>query len=225
MSTSTGFFGSMFGGNKGPATTAAQDAAPATQAPAATEPAPTPTGVAALDLLFQPSQEADKDIVPELNLTPEIMGQVIQGKNFMAGITEEMVTQIQSGDTKALMAMIQQVGRNSYEQAMLDSTSLAGRYAGTRADFAAQQSAKSIRGHVIESQMDVASLSPTAQGMFRTIATKVAERNPSASAAEVQAQATLLLQDLANEFNFDGRQQAAAKPVETDWSDVFALKK
>ena len=87
---------------------------------------------------------------------------------------------------------------------MLDGTSLAGQYAGVRSDYAAQQAAKGIRGQVIESQVDVESLSPAAQGMFRQIAGKVAERNPTANAKEVQAQATAILQQMAQEFNSKG---------------------
>lgn len=181
-----------------------------------------PEGTAALMELFQQQGSgAEPEQAPSLNLTPEILQEATKDMNFMRGISEDMVKQVQEGDTNALLGIIQTVARNSYESAMLDGSSLAGQYAGARADYAASQAARGIRGQVIESQVDVESLSPAAQGMFREIAGRVAERNPTANAKEVQAQATAILQQMAQEFNFKGNQQQAQKPVEDDWSKVF----
>lgn len=181
-----------------------------------------PEGTAALMELFAAHQEQEPQGAPSLSLTPEVLQKATKDMNFMRGVTEDMLTQVQEGDTNALLGIIQTVARNSYESAMIDGSALAGQYAGVRADYAAQQAAKGIRGQVIESQVDVESLSPAAQGMFRQIASKVAERNPTANAKEVQAQATTILQQMAQEFNFQGQQQQRDAPVEDDWSKVFS---
>lgn len=181
-----------------------------------------PEGTAALMELFSQQQGQEVQGAPSMSLTPELLQKATKDMNFMRGISEETLAQVQQGDTNALLAIIQTVARNSYESAMLDGTSLAGQYAGVRSDYAAQQAAKGIRGQVIESQVDVESLSPAAQGMFRQIAGKVAERNPTANAKEVQAQATAILQQMAQEFNFQGQQQQRDAPVEDDWSKVFS---
>lgn len=183
---------------------------------------PAPEGTAALMELFSQQQEQEAQGAPSMSLTPELLQKATKDMNFMRGITEDTLAQVQQGDTNALLAIIQTVARNSYESAMLDSTALAGQYASVRSDYAAQQAAKGIRGQVIESQVDVESLSPAAQGMFRQIASKVAERNPTANAKEVQAQATAILQQMAQEFNFQGQQQQRDAPVEDDWSEVFS---
>ena len=182
----------------------------------------TPEGTAALMELFSQQQGQEAHDAPSMSLTPELLQKATKDMNFMRGISEDTLAQVQQGDTNALLAIIQTVARNSYESAMLDSTSLAGQYAGVRSDYAAKQAAKGIRGQVIESQVDVESLSPAAQGMFRQIAGKVAERNPTANAKEVQAQATAILQQMAQEFNFQGQQQQRDAPVEDDWSKVFS---
>lgn len=181
-----------------------------------------PEGTAALMELFSQQQGQESQGAPSMSLTPELLQKATKDMNFMRGISEDTIAQVQQGDTNALLAVIQTVARNSYESAMLDGTSLAGQYAGVRSDYAAQQAAKGIRGQVIESQVDVESLSPAAQGMFRQIASKVAERNPTANAKEVQAQATAILQQMAQEFNFQGQQQQRDAPVEDDWSKVFS---
>lgn len=181
-----------------------------------------PEGTAALMELFSQQQGQEAQGAPSMSLTPELLQKATKDMNFMRGISEDTLAQVQQGDTNALLAIIQTVARNSYESAMLDGTSLAGQYAGVRSDYAAQQAAKGIRGQVIESQVDVESLSPAAQGMFRQIAGKVAERNPTANAKEVQAQATAILQQMAQEFNFQGQQQQRDAPVEDDWSEVFS---
>ena len=179
-----------------------------------------PKGVAALEQLFNAVQ-SEESKAPTLSLTPELMNQVTDTVNFMSGITEDMLAQVNSGDTKALMAAMQQVGRNAYQQAMMHSAELNSQFTSTRADYAAAQAAKGIRGHVIESQVDVSTLSPAAQGMFKSVAARVAESNPTANAAQVQAQAMALMQELANEFNYDAKRQEAAKPAETDWSAIY----
>lgn len=179
-----------------------------------------PKGVAALEQLFNAVQ-SEESKAPTLSLTPELMNQVTDTVNFMSGITEDMLAQVNSGDTKALMAAMQQVGRNAYQQAMMHSAELNSQFTSTRADYAAAQAAKGIRGHVIESQVDVSTLSPAAQGMFKSVAARVAESNPTANAAQVQAQAMALMQEMANEFNYDAKRQEAAKPVETDWSAIY----
>lgn len=196
---------------------------PTGQAADPTAPAQKPEGVAALFDLFASNEgEGGKPAgAPELNLTSDLLQQATKDINFMRGVSEEMIGQVQQGDTNALMALIQTAVRNGYESAMLDSTQLAGRFAGARSDFAAQQATKGIRSQVIESQVEVENLSPAAQTMFRQIASKVAERNPTATANEVKTQATALLQQLAQEFNFQGIEQKARKPVEDDWSKVF----
>ena len=181
-----------------------------------------PEGTAALMELFSQQQGQEAQGAPSMSLTPELLQKATKDMNFMRGISEDTLAKVQQGDTNALLAIIQTVARNSYESAMLDGTSLAGQYAGVRSDYAAQQAAKGIRGQVIESQVDVESLSPAAQGMFRQIAGKVAERNPTANAKEVQAQATAILQQMAQEFNFQGQQQQRDAPVEDDWSEVFS---
>lgn len=181
-----------------------------------------PEGTAALMELFSQQQGQEAQGAPSMSLTPELLQKATKDMNFMRGVSEDALAQVQQGDTNALLAIIQTVARNSYESAMLDSTSLAGQFAGVRSDYAAQQAAKGIRGQVIESQVDVESLSPAAQGMFRQIAGKVAERNPTANAKEVQAQATAILQQMAQEFNFQGQQQQRDAPVEDDWSAVFS---
>lgn len=222
---------SLFGksapeGSTGPTDPAAgaaagQPAQPSQPAPA--DPAPAaPTGAEALAALFADSQTTGGEKgAPVLNLTPELLSKATEGINFMTGVTEDMVAKVGQGDTQALIALIQQVGRNSYQQAMLHGSELAGTYAGTRADYAAAQAAKGIRGQVIESQVDVRNLSPAAQGMFKQIAAKVADKNPTASAAEIQAQAMDMMQQLANEFNFSGKKQEESAPKPTDWSTVF----
>lgn len=191
-------------------------------APAAepAKPAEAPTGVAALEQLFS-AQQTGEDKAPTMSLTPELMGKVTESVNFMAGVTEDMLAQVSAGDTKALLAVIQQVGVNSYQQAMMHGAELNSQFSSTRADYAAAQAAKGIRGHVIESQVDVSTLSPAAQGMFKQVAARVAESNPTANATQVQAQAMALMQEMANEFNYDAKRQEAAKPVETDWSAIY----
>lgn len=225
----------LFGGGNGssaPAPSPAANSAPVPMPAGSSAPTEAPTttpseggnggeGVAALFDLFSPKEGEQSQAAPELNLTSDLLQKATKDINFMRGVSEEMIGQVQQGDTNALMALIQTAVRNGYESAMMDSTNLAGRYAGTRADYAAQQAAKGIRSQVIESQVEVENLSPAAQTMFRQIASKVAERNPTATANEVKAQATALLQQLAQEFNFQGKQQEAAKPVDDDWSKVF----
>lgn len=224
---------SLFGGGAPAANPAPTNNAPASAptggaAPAPTntpDPAPTggepATGTAALLELFAAQQQEEGNAAPTLNLTPDLLHKATANMNLMQGVSEEMMTQVQSGDTNALMAIIQTVGRNAYNNAMMDSAGLTNQFAGQRADFAAQQAAKGIRSHVIESQVEVENLSPAAQTVFRQLASKVAERNPTATANEVKAQATALLQQMAQEFNFKGNQQQQA-PVEDDWSKIFA---
>lgn len=221
--------GSLFGGSApaaAPTNTPANAPAEGGAAPAAPSNAPAPasgeapTGTAALMELFSAKPAGEEGSAPELNLTHDILANATKNMNFMRGVSEEQMQAVQSGDTNALMSIIQTVGRNAYENAMLDSTGLAGKFAGQRSDYAAQQAAKGIRSHVIESQVEVENLSPAAQTVFRQLASKVAERNPSATANEVKAQATALLQQMAQEFSFKGKEQSA--PVEDDWSKVFA---
>lgn len=221
--------GSLFGGSApaaAPTNTPANAPAEGGAAPAAPANAPAPasgeapTGTAALMELFSAQPAGEEGSAPELNLTHDILANATKSMNFMRGVSEEQMQAVQSGDTNALMSIIQTVGRNAYENAMLDSTGLAGKFAGQRSDYAAQQAAKGIRSHVIESQVEVENLSPAAQTVFRQLASKVAERNPSATANEVKAQATALLQQMAQEFSFKGKEQSA--PVEDDWSKVFA---
>ena len=221
--------GSLFGGSApaaAPTNTPANAPAEGGAAPAAPANAPAPasgeapTGTAALMELFSAQPAGEEGSAPELNLTHDILANATKNMNFMRGVTEEQMQAVQSGDTNALMSIIQTVGRNAYENAMLDSTGLAGKFAGQRSDYAAQQAAKGIRSHVIESQVEVENLSPAAQTVFRQLASKVAERNPSATANEVKAQATALLQQMAQEFSFKGKEQST--PVEDDWSEVFA---
>ena len=221
--------GSLFGGSAPaavPTNTPANAPAEGGAAPAAPANAPAPasgeapTGTAALMELFSAQSAGEEGSAPELNLTHDILANATKNMNFMRGVSEEQMQAVQSGDTNALMSIIQAVGRNAYENAMLDSTGLAGKFAGQRSDYAAQQAAKGIRSHVIESQVEVENLSPAAQTVFRQLASKVAERNPAATANEVKAQATALLQQMAQEFSFKGKEQST--PVEDDWSKVFA---
>lgn len=161
-----------------------------------------------------------------MNLTPEILAKASQTVNFMQGITEEQLQAATSGDMQALLGIIQQTSRTGYERALQDSLSVAGMYSDQRAELAAQQAAKGIRSQVIESQVDVENLSPAAQTMFRTVASQVANSNPTASAQEVKRLTTEMFQELAKEFDFSGRSmkqqsELAAKASTIDWSQAF----
>lgn len=233
-------FKGLFGGNAAPAAPAPA-AAPATTETTPTTgdvsqhtnaPSPTPVVPAAAELsgldqlasMFS-QQDSGADAAPFLDLAPERIAEVAGKLDFSAGVSDDMVNSAMQGDAASFRAVMTAVAQNAYKQSMEHSLGLGSRYTDQRSDFAGMQASKGLRGKVIESQMDVSTLPPAAQTMFKNVAAKVSEQYPTATAEEVRKQTISLMQEVASAFDFKAAQTRSAAPVDDDWSALLGFNK
>lgn len=162
---------------------------------------------------------------PQLNLDPTVLDQVSGKLDFMQGVNPDLLQKATSGDTKALLDIMQQVARNSYRTSISHSGALTNEFIGQREGFNSQQLPGQIKNHLTENLMSEGSgkAPQFVQSQMRDIAGKIQKANPDATPAQVQQYVQQYIQELTKYANgnqsgeSDSQQTSTQDHQGTDW--------
>jgi len=170
--------------------------------------------------LFDNATKAD-DAPPSFTLDPKVLNDVSGSLDFTKAVSPELLSAAQSGDNKALLQIINQVGQQSYKAALHHSTSLTDRFVSARS----QHDLKGIGSQVKRNLTEQALSStpnynhPVVKAQLNSIANAMQVQNPDATPEQIANAAQQYIKDLADALNpAANKKDGEGAADEMDWS-------
>ena len=164
-----------------PQQTIAQPANP-TPAPIKQEP------INPLDAYAKIFENANKEEgPPAFNVDNKVLDEVSGKMNFISQANPELLQKAQSGDTSAIIELIQEVGRNAYKSALHHTTALTDAHLNRRGEFEKATLSKNVKDTLTNEALSSIPNSnhPVVRAELRRIAENLARQNPDAPASEI----------------------------------------
>jgi hypothetical protein len=111
----------------------------------------------ALDIfgkMFENQESGDSTTAPTLALGKESLDKVVGQLDFMSGIDQAQLDQLQSGDLSVLPAIMNAVARQAYSTSMQHNSALVNDFVGKRSEYDAQRIAPAIKSSMTQSKLD-----------------------------------------------------------------------
>jgi len=175
--------------------------------------------------LYKTEANADQPTQPKLEVTTELLDKITPSLDFTSGLPPEVQQGLNSGDPKAIMAAIQQVGVNSYKTAMQHNAALINDHLDKRFESFKPEVQASVN-QTITSQA-LSSLpnadNPVVKAELDRVAAQLRAKYPTADNAWIAKQTNTYLSELGKQLN--GTPAVAAEPTlpdEVDFSKLLA---
>lgn len=174
-----------------------------------------------LDMLMtlgQTSSNGQDSQAPTLSIPQDTLAKVASSIDYSKAIPPEALQALQGGDMTALGTILNSVLQNQYQTIMQHNTALTDKFVKDHSTHAQSGLQQSVRGSLVESSINLADMHPLAQNMFKQTARQIAQANPQASPAEVEASTWKAMEELSGQFNRTQKAQlAAVKATEVDY--------
>jgi hypothetical protein len=166
------------------------------------------------------------EAAPEFNLDPKVLGDVTGSMNFLDGIPQELQQRATSGDSAALMEMMNLVGRNTYKMALQHTSSLTGKFVDARSQYDSKRIPGNVRNELTQNALSSTPnyQHPVVRQQLKDVAERLQSQNPEASPQQIADMAKKYLSDLVSAINPQSGQQndANGNPAQqsqgpTDW--------
>lgn len=200
--------------------------------PDKTEPVPTPQNNTEsnpdvvknpLDMYKALYENAGKDtepVAPSFKLDPEILNKVSSSMDFTKGVEEDLLNKALSGDSKALLSVMQHVGRNAYSASLEHATALTDTHLSQRQEYDTKRLNEGVRSRLTEEALTSAPnySHPVLKAELNRIASMIARQNPDASPSQIAKQAQEHLNNLSDALKRDTTPASAKREKEIDWT-------
>jgi hypothetical protein len=176
-----------------------------------------------------PATEGDKS--PTFAIDPKIMDSVVSSQDFMQGVDPELLQKATTGDTQALLQIINSVGRNAYRASIEHGGMLTDKFVGAKLSHEGKSLGSKVRQ---ELTMNTLSNTPNFQHpvvkkQLTEIAQRLQQANPEATPEEVAKAAKEYITELSRALNPDSDKQgngsnttpAAEERGEEYWNNFF----
>jgi hypothetical protein len=131
--------------------------------------------------LWDTSKTGGTDAAPSFSLDPEQLSKLAKGLNFTGQVPPELVEKLKSGDTEALLAMLNTVGQNAYATMMSHMPQLTEQYVSARVEHSQKGLGKQVKGTLTaQSLSKLAEDNPVLQEQLQQVGSKLLEKYPDA---------------------------------------------
>lgn len=173
----------------------------------------------------------ETDTPPAFAIDPKVLGDIAGKQDFMQGLDPQLMQRATSGDTAALMEIIQASSRNAYRTAIEHGGMLTDKFVGARE----AHSAKGL-GSRVKQELTTHALSdsptqmhPVVRQQLTEIASRLSKQHPDAAPGEIAKMAKDYISQLSQALNpqdpnATANNQQGNKPVERDaeyWDKYF----
>lgn len=175
--------------------------------------------------LFQDAANGTPSAPPALRISPDVLNNVTQNMNFTDGIDPELMQKATNGDAKAMIDIIQAVGRNSYRAAMDHGTALTDTFINQRQGFDNTRVAAGVRQQLTQAELaNTPNYNhPVVKAELNRVAAQFARANPDMSPAEVAKTAQEYINNLSLALNPQKPDtQNSESTGELDWSKYLS---
>lgn len=213
-------------GNMRFATPPAQGAQATPPAPGNSNPPPqapkAPDPVDIFSKMFDNTTSADAP--PAFTLDPAQLSTVANGQDFLRGVDPELLTKANSGDSTAMVQMMQQVSRNAYQAALAHTTKLTESFVTAREGFSAKSLGTKIRGELTVNALTGTPnfQNPGVRKLLVNVAQSLEKEHPDATPEQIATMARQAVTEAANAVN-----PATGAPTDprvkqpTNWETFF----
>ena len=215
--------------NNGPAPAPAPDTNPGGANPPSPSPspnAPAPPPANPLDIYSKIwDNPVEEGKAPVFNLDPAIMDKVVGAQDFMQGADPELMTRAQTGDTKAIMELIQYAGKQSYRAAMNHNSVLTGKFVEAREGYNEKNVNSRVRGELTnQSLADTPNFkNPVVRKQLTDTAERLQRQYPDAAPSEIAKMTKDYFQELVSAISPTpaARSNNAGNNEDIDWDNFF----
>lgn len=170
--------------------------------------------------------KAATDTAPGFTLDDKMLGDVAGAQDFMKGINPELVQKATSGDTGALMQMMNEVARNAYRSSLSHGSRLTESFVGAREGFSEKSFGKKVRGELTVNSLTGTPnfKNPVVREQLIRIANDLQQQHPDAAPEEIGNMAKDYITQLSNAINPASSEASQGnKPRgQTDFNDWFS---
>lgn len=174
-----------------------------------------------LQLLLDNGDQQQKS-APQFNIPRKNLEEVAGKMDFLQNIPQELIANIDPNTLQALAPLLNHIGRQSYTNALEHSMQLSGKYLDSRFDFERDGMSSLLRQQSVTNNINsIDKLHPLMQDLFRTAASKLADKFPTATSQEIESQVWKMFGSMnSNIDNGDPskiQQRINSQPKEEDW--------
>lgn len=172
--------------------------------------------------MFDNTANAEK--VPAFTLDDKILGDAAGAQDFMKGISPDLVQRATSGDTAALMQMMQEVARNGYKASLSHSGRLTESYVGAREGYNDKGFSKKVRGELTVNALTGTPnfKNPVVREQLTRIANDLQRQHPDAAPEEIAGMAKDYITELSKAIAPPAKEEGKAANGPVDFNDWFA---
>ena len=188
-------------------------------------PAPAPKAPDPIDIFGKMFDNTPStDAPPAFTLDPAQLSTVANGQDFLRGVDPELLNKANSGDSTAVMQVMQQVSRNTYQAALLHNSKLTESFVGAREGFTAKGLGTKIRGELTVNALTGTPnfQNPGVRKLLVNIAQTLEKDHPDASPEQIATMARQAVTEAAQAVNPNGGQPSEPQGKQpTDWDNFF----
>jgi len=164
-------------------------------------------------------------VTPRLEVTDELLSKVVPSLDFTSGLSPEVQQGLNSGDPKAILAAIQQVGANAYKTSMQHNAALINDHLDKRFEsFKPQVQAsvdKTITSQALSSLPNANN--PVIKAELDRVAGQLRAKFPTADNAWIATQTNTYLSELGKQLNGTSAEPAKQElPESVDFSKLLS---
>lgn len=170
--------------------------------------------------MFENAAKSSDIQAPSFKLDPKVLSEVSSSMDFTKSVPQDMIEKALQGDAKALMNVIQSVGRAAYSASLEHTTALTDKYLSQRADYEAQKLNTGVRQQLMSNELSSAPNfdHPVIRAELTRVANQFAAANPDASPQEIAKAAQKYIMDLSSALNPPTNKKQSSKESEgIDW--------
>ncbi len=171
--------------------------------------------------MFENANKATENVAPTFTLDPKTLDTVTASMDFTKGIDPAVAEAAFKGDPKAIMEMMQAVGRNSYRASLEHTSKLTDAHLNQRGTFDKRNMEETVKTSLTDQALSGVQNynNPLVKAELNRVASTLAKANPDMPPAVIAATAQKYIQDMAaalNPANKETTQQT--KDENFDWT-------
>jgi len=172
------------------------------------------------------AQGANEPQTPKLELTDEVFAKVIPSIDFTEGLTPEVQQGLASGDPKAILQAVKQVGANAYKTAMQHSATVMEDHLSKRCEAFKPEVQANVNQTITSQQLSQLpnADNPVIKAELDRVAQQLRTKYPTAPNEWIATQANTYLSELGKQLggqSTDPAQQESKLPQQVDFAELL----
>lgn len=157
--------------------------------------------------MWDTSAQKTPEAAPQFNIDPTVLNNVSGNMNFANEIPQDLMQRATTGDSQAMVEMMNLVARNAYKASLQHSAALTGKFVDTRQQYESSNLGTKVRGELTQNALSSIPQAnhPVVKQQLRDTAERMQAQYPDASPQQIAEMAKKYIMDLASAFQPQGQ--------------------